>query len=179
MSKRLSSMFLCALAALLSLVVLTNTAPAQTARKRQTSRTSKTKKRAATTATTKAAPPTSAAPTATSTAAPAATEPATPAADPFALVPRRVEPATPATPAKDTPQVYQLRGLVHAVHRQPPIVAIAHEDIPGYMEAMTMNFSLKDNSWLEKLKPGDRIEAKLFVSQTEGKWWLENIVIKK
>lgn len=162
------------LCAVVSLALLAPTGQAQTGRKRPSNRANKTRKSAAKTDAndTKPAP---AAPVATPEA-----EAASPATDPFVVVPRRVEQVAPAPASVDNkPLSYQLRGIIHSVHLQPPVVAVSHENIPGYMEAMTMNFSLKDVSLLKKLKPGDRIEATLKVSQTEGKWWLEDVVVKK
>ena len=55
-------------------------------------------------------------------------------------------------------------------------VIIEHEEVKGYMEAMTMPFPMKDDAALNKLKKGDKIQATLIVGI--GFWRLENVVIK-
>lgn len=55
-------------------------------------------------------------------------------------------------------------------------VTIEHEEIQGYMEAMTMPFPLKDTKVLDKLKKDDRIQATLVVDRNG--WWLEKVIIK-
>ena len=48
-------------------------------------------------------------------------------------------PATNAPPNKSsTQQVFQVKGLVTAVKPREKTVEIKHEEIPGYMPAMTM-----------------------------------------
>jgi protein SCO1/2 len=70
---------------------------------------------------------------------------------------------------------YELRGTVVAVQPQHRLVTVAHEDIPGFMAAMTMPFAVKEEWALAALKPGDRIAAVLVVDR--GASWLEQIVI--
>jgi len=40
-------------------------------------------------------------------------------------------------------------------------VVIAHDDIPGFMRAMTMSFEVKNPALLEKLTPGERVRFTL------------------
>jgi Cu/Ag efflux protein CusF len=112
--------------------------------------------------------------------APSTPEPATPSEGSlFNITPRRSEPAATPAPAKLKPVIYKLRGKVLEVHRQPLQATVEHEEIPGYMGAMTMKFPLKNTRLADTLKPGDLIEATLFVSQTNGDWWLDEVVVKK
>jgi protein SCO1/2 len=53
---------------------------------------------------------------------------------------------------------YPARGVVQDVRPDLGQVVIAHEDIPGLMPAMTMNFDVPDRSLLESLRPGDAID---------------------
>ena len=46
-------------------------------------------------------------------------------------------------------------------------MTIRHEEIPGFMDAMTMPFTLKDPKDLDDVRPGDEVEATLRV-ETEG-----------
>jgi protein SCO1/2 len=72
-------------------------------------------------------------------------------------------------------QKYDLKGKVVEVDSQLRRVTVAHEAIPGYMDAMTMPFLVKDDWVLGVARPGDNINATLVI---EGKQsWLENEVI--
>ena len=64
------------------------------------------------------------------------------------------------TTASDT-RSYPLRGRVVAIHG--PDVILDHEAIPGFMDAMTMSYKLKDPSIASEIHPGDRITANLLV----------------
>ena len=57
-------------------------------------------------------------------------------------------------------------------------VTLNHEAIPGFMEAMTMPYKLKDSSILSELHPGDMITADVLVSQnSDADVLLDHIVI--
>lgn len=61
--------------------------------------------------------------------------------------------------------VYHLRGKIVATDAAHGIVTIDHEAIPGFMEAMTMPYQLKDPSIISDLHPGDTITADVLVSK--------------
>ncbi len=56
---------------------------------------------------------------------------------------------------------YQARGRVLEIDRNQNRVRIAHQDIPGFMQAMTMSFAVADDQLLEGLRPGDEVEFTL------------------
>ena len=62
-------------------------------------------------------------------------------------------------------KTYKLRGKVVSTDAARGEVTLNHEAIPGFMEAMTMPYKLKDPSVLSELHPGDRITADLELSQ--------------
>jgi protein SCO1/2 len=62
-------------------------------------------------------------------------------------------------------KVYKLRGKVVSTDVSKGEVTLNHEAIPGFMEAMTMPYKLKDASILGELHPGDVITADVLVSQ--------------
>jgi protein SCO1/2 len=62
-------------------------------------------------------------------------------------------------------KVYKLRGKVVSTNPATGEVTLNHEAIPGFMEAMTMPYKLKDPSILSELHPGDVITADVLVSQ--------------
>lgn len=63
---------------------------------------------------------------------------------------------------------YETRGTVERVEKERQSVTIEHEDVPGYMPAMTMPFSYEDTSLVEGLAPGDRV-AFTFEARSGGR----------
>ncbi len=62
-------------------------------------------------------------------------------------------------------KVYHLRGKVVSTDAPKGEVTLDHEAIPGFMEAMTMPYKLKNANILSELHPGDVITADVLVSQ--------------
>lgn len=62
-------------------------------------------------------------------------------------------------------KTYQLRGKIVSTDPAKGEVTVAHQAIPGFMEAMTMPYKVKDPNILSDLHSGDVITADLFVSQ--------------
>ena len=63
-------------------------------------------------------------------------------------------------------KVYKLRGKVVSTNAATGEVTLNHEAIPGFMDAMTMPYMLKDPNILSELHPGDILTADVLVSQT-------------
>ena len=61
---------------------------------------------------------------------------------------------------------YQLKGQILAVKPETNEVLVKHEDIPGFMPAMTMPYVVKDAALLKDRVPGDLITATLTVEST-------------
>lgn len=75
-------------------------------------------------------------------------------------------------------KVYKLRGKVVATDSAKGEVTLDHEAIPGFMEAMTMPYKLKDPTILSELHPGDVLTADVLVSQdADASVLLDHIVI--
>jgi protein SCO1 len=70
---------------------------------------------------------------------------------------------------------YELKGKVVNVDKKGGVVSIAHEEIKDYMDAMTMPFQLKNNSFLDVMQAGDGVTATLVV--TDSRSWLEDVVV--
>jgi protein SCO1 len=70
-------------------------------------------------------------------------------------------------------RTYQLRGQVLAVKPDTREILVKHDDIPGFMPAMTMPYTVKDEKLIAEREPGDLIEATLVVSA--GSAWLSAI----
>jgi protein SCO1/2 len=84
---------------------------------------------------------------------------------------KREAPAPPVSAA--TSQTYSVRGVVQALPPDLRHATIKHEKIPGYMSAMTMDFSVRDTNVLAGLAPGDEITFTLVVTEDDD--WIENI----
>ena len=74
-------------------------------------------------------------------------------------------------------QRYDVKGKVVSANKADHKVTIEHEDIAGYMDAMTMPFTLLDDWVYDELTPGARIQATLVVDT--GRTWLENPIVTK
>lgn len=85
---------------------------------------------------------------------------------------------TPTSATSPTFKVHKLRGKVVSTNSDKGEVSLNHEAIPGFMEAMTMPYKLKDSSILSELHPGDTITADVLVSQiSDADVLLDHIVI--
>ena len=72
-------------------------------------------------------------------------------------------------------QRFDLHGKVLAIDRNAGTVTLQHDAITGYMEAMTMDYPIKDKWVFDVLKPGQTIRATLVVATDRA--WLEGIVV--
>jgi protein SCO1 len=88
--------------------------------------------------------------------------------------------STPEQPTAEDAQttVYHLRGKVIATDPATGQVTLDHEAIPGFMNAMTMPYKLKDPGILSELHPGDEITADLLAQPGgDGDVALDHIVV--
>jgi protein SCO1 len=72
---------------------------------------------------------------------------------------------------------YDLKGKVVLVEKEKQLVTISHEDVKGYMPAMTMPFTVPSEADLEILAPDDQVTATLVVDGSHS--WLEQLIIVK
>ena len=72
---------------------------------------------------------------------------------------------------------YDLKGKVVSVDRAKGEVTVEHEEVKGYMAAMTMPFPVRDAEALKVMEAGDQVQAALVV--TEDAYWLDSPVITK
>src|SRR5688572_15845226 len=61
------------------------------------------------------------------------------------------------------PRTYQLTGQVLAVKAETNEILVKHDDIPGFMPAMTMTYAVKDAALIKDRAAGDLITATLIV----------------
>jgi protein SCO1/2 len=90
---------------------------------------------------------------------------------------RRQQNGTETSAADSSYKVYKLRGKVVANNPATGEVTLNHEAIPGFMDAMTMPYKLKDSSILSELHPGDVITADVLVSDADASVVLDHIVV--
>ena len=69
--------------------------------------------------------------------------------------------------------VYVVEGTVERTYPGEARIQIAHDHIPGYMQAMIMDFEAKNPGALTGLQPGDRVRFNLVVTREKG--WIENV----
>jgi protein SCO1/2 len=72
---------------------------------------------------------------------------------------------------------YDLKGKVLAVEPEKHLVTVSHEDIKGYMPAMTMPFTVRSDSDLQIIAPDDEITATLVIDGKHS--WLEDLIITR
>lgn len=58
-------------------------------------------------------------------------------------------------------QIYKAVGVVKAINLEKGEITIDHEDIPGFMSAMEMDYSIADKTLLESVKTGDKVEFEI------------------
>ncbi len=72
-----------------------------------------------------------------------------------------------------TQQVFQVKGTVIELKPEEKVVRIKHEEIAGYMAAMTMPFDVRDTNELAGLEAGDTVSFRMTVTDTDG--WIDQI----
>ncbi|QQS34045.1 MAG: SCO family protein [Acidobacteriota bacterium] len=85
---------------------------------------------------------------------------------------------TKAEENKGTEKRYPMKGKVVSVDKENKRAKIHHEDIEGFMDAMTMDFPIKADWVWDELRPGVQVQAEMVVnSAAKDPYWLENIAI--
>jgi protein SCO1/2 len=84
---------------------------------------------------------------------------------------RSGSPGTAASPTNV--QTYQVKGVIRELFPEKKKVKITHEDIPGYMEAMTMMLDVRDAKELAGFQPGDPVSFRMLVTEDDG--WIDQL----
>ena len=82
-------------------------------------------------------------------------------------------PASLPTQPESSIKTFPVKGVVKELPANGKTVVISHEAIPGYMDAMTMPFNVKNPKDLADLRVGETIAFRLFVGDTES--WIDQI----
>jgi protein SCO1/2 len=72
---------------------------------------------------------------------------------------------------------FDFKGKVIVVEPEKHLVTVSHEDVKGYMPAMTMPFAVKNEADLQILAPDDEITATLVIDGKHS--WLEDLIISR
>jgi len=81
------------------------------------------------------------------------------------------------TGCQSKPKRYNLRGRVMGKNPALSEIIVDHEEIPGFMEAMTMPYKVKDPAVVSEVEPGDAIAAEVVVTNNGNDYWLEDVRI--
>ncbi len=79
----------------------------------------------------------------------------------------------PPAAASTNPQIYQVKGVIKELLPEKKKVKITHEEIPNYMEAMTMMLDVKDARELAGLQVGDSVSFRMLVTDDDG--WIDQL----
>jgi Cu/Ag efflux protein CusF len=74
---------------------------------------------------------------------------------------QELEAARQQQPVVGTPRTWHSRGVVRAVLPELNVVVLTHDDLAGYMGAMTMGFRVHDSKLYEGLDIGDTVRFTL------------------
>src|SRR5580765_2779677 len=76
-------------------------------------------------------------------------------------------------PANANVTTYAVKGVFNEAKSGGRTAVIAHENIPGYMDAMTMPFNVKSPAEIRTLQAGDVITFRLSVTDTDD--WIDQV----
>lgn len=88
----------------------------------------------------------------------------------------------PSCTSHPKPERYHFTGEIISIDTQDQSAVINGDNIPGFMDPMTMSYKIKPPSMLNQLHPGDLISAEVVVikpTKSEGPadYWLENVKV--
>lgn len=74
-------------------------------------------------------------------------------------------------------QEFEIEGKVVAVDKSARRVTLDHKAIPGYMDAMTMPFAIRDPDYFDILRPGDELRGVLVIEG--GRSYIDSISVQR
>lgn len=78
-----------------------------------------------------------------------------------------------ASAGAPTQEVYLVKGTVKDVKPAEKVIKIDHEKIPGYMEAMVMDFEVRNTNELSGIHPGDYVSFRILIEDKDA--WIDQI----
>ena len=82
-------------------------------------------------------------------------------------------PTTSASSSGTNQRTFQVKGVVREIIPERKKIKITHEEISGYMEAMTMMLDVKDAKELIGLQAGDSLSFRMVVTEDDG--WIDQL----
>jgi protein SCO1 len=79
----------------------------------------------------------------------------------------------PSEPPKTAMRSYEARGVIRGFGPDRRSIDIEHEDIRGFMPAMTMPFAVRDSKQISGMQIGDAISFRLTVTDNDS--WIDQI----
>lgn len=95
---------------------------------------------------------------------------------PFLLACAKKSKPEPSFDFGEPKQRYMMRGEVLRLRPESRIAVVRHEEIKGWMEAMTMDFPVPDAAQYAKLREGAKIRATVLVNDLN--FWLSDIEVE-
>ena len=80
-----------------------------------------------------------------------------------------------AEDSKPNVRTFSVTGVVKEVLAGSESLVISHDAVPGYMDAMTMPFKVRNQQGLGAVRAGDKISFQLHVTESES--WIDHISI--
>ena len=74
---------------------------------------------------------------------------------------------------EEVPTAYEVRGVVRKINADRNQLVVKHEEIVGFMPAMTMPFDVRPTNEMSKVVPGDRIAFRMLITTNDG--WIDHI----
>lgn len=83
--------------------------------------------------------------------------------------------ATAASATANAPRSFKVRGILHGIDLEQKSITVEHEDIPGFMPAMTMPFYYKDKdeAAMKKISAGSGISFRFVVTEDDS--WVSDV----
>ena len=82
-------------------------------------------------------------------------------------------PTTSASSSGTNQRTFQVKGVVREIIPERKKIKITHEEISGYMEAMTMMLDVRDAKELFGLQAGDSLSFRMVVTEDDG--WIDQL----
>jgi len=76
-------------------------------------------------------------------------------------------------PPPQAAKEFQMRGEVVSLDPTSHTATVKHDKIEGWMEAMTMEYPIKDQQAFNQLKVGEKIQAKVLVQGAD--YWIASV----
>ena len=78
-----------------------------------------------------------------------------------------------AAKSSEATKTFQMHGQVMGLDPDQHVATIKHDNIPGFMSAMTMGYPIRDRKEFSNLSVGEQIDATVY--QNGDDFWVGNI----